>query len=61
MAVSLAYGVVFSTFITMVLVPAGYRILEDFKNIFRRFTGRIKEEGVETKGQTGTEAETVGL
>jgi len=29
MAVSLAFGVVFSTFVTLVLVPAGYQILDD--------------------------------
>jgi len=57
MAVSLAYGVVFSTFITMVLVPAEYRILEDFNRIFRRFTGKIEE--VETEAEMRTETETV--
>ncbi len=58
MAVSLAYGVVFSTFITMVLVPAEYRILEDIKRIFRRFA-RNMEEQVETEAEKGMEAETV--
>ncbi len=31
MAVSLAFGVMFSTFITLMLVPSGYMILEDIK------------------------------
>jgi len=31
MAVSLGYGIVFATAITLILVPALYRILEDFK------------------------------
>jgi len=44
MAISLAYGVVFATFITMVLIPAEYRILEDFKRIFYRLTGKEPEE-----------------
>ncbi|UCC39707.1 MAG: efflux RND transporter permease subunit [Candidatus Aminicenantes bacterium] len=36
MAVSLAFGVVFATFITLVLVPVSYQILEDIKNSFFR-------------------------
>jgi len=35
MAVALAYGVLFATVITLVLVPAIYLILEDFRNFFR--------------------------
>ncbi|MCZ6598921.1 MAG: efflux RND transporter permease subunit [Planctomycetota bacterium] len=37
MAVSLAFGVLFSTFISLVLVPVGYLILEDM----RRLGGRL--------------------
>lgn len=33
MAVSLAFGVIFSTFITLMLVPAGYIIIEDLKRL----------------------------
>ncbi len=33
MAVSLAYGVMFATFITLLLVPVGYRILEDVRGL----------------------------
>jgi multidrug efflux pump subunit AcrB len=36
MAVSLAFGVLFSTLITLVLVPAGYLVLEDVKGLFAR-------------------------
>ena len=36
MAVSLGYGVIFSTFITLILVPASYLILEDFKKLLDR-------------------------
>ena len=32
MAVSLAFGVLFATFVTPVLVPCGYMIVEDLKN-----------------------------
>ena len=40
MAVSLAFGVIFSTFITLVLVPSGYMILEDIRGLGRRLFGR---------------------
>ena len=40
MAVALAFGVLFATFITLALVPAIYLILEDIKNIFRWLIGR---------------------
>lgn len=35
MAVSLAFGILFATVITLVLIPALYVILEDVKNLFR--------------------------
>jgi multidrug efflux pump subunit AcrB len=34
MATSLAFGVLFATFITLLLVPCTYLILEDFKSLF---------------------------
>ncbi len=36
MAVSLAFGVIFATFITLVLVPSGYMIMEDARRLGRR-------------------------
>ena len=39
MAVSLAFGVVFATFITLVLVPTAYLILEDVKLAMRKVLG----------------------
>jgi Cu/Ag efflux pump CusA len=33
MAISLAFGILFATFITLVLVPSLYAILEDFKRL----------------------------
>jgi multidrug efflux pump subunit AcrB len=40
MAVSLSFGVLFSTFVTLVLVPAGYTVLEDTKTwLARLFLG----------------------
>jgi multidrug efflux pump subunit AcrB len=40
MAVSLGFGVVFATFITLVLVPSVYMILEDFKTLTFKVLGR---------------------
>ena len=40
MAVSLAFGVLFATAITLVLVPAAYMILEDLARGMRRLVGR---------------------
>jgi multidrug efflux pump subunit AcrB len=40
MAISLAFGVMFATCITLLLVPSLYMILEDIKN--RVFTGAEK-------------------
>jgi multidrug efflux pump subunit AcrB len=36
MAVSLAFGVLFATFITLMLVPVSYLILEDIRNFFSK-------------------------
>jgi multidrug efflux pump subunit AcrB len=36
MAVSLAFGVLFATFITLLLVPVSYQILEDLKHKFKK-------------------------
>ena len=43
MAISLAFGVMFSTVITLVLVPSGYLILEDLRVLGRRFLYRKVE------------------
>ncbi|HEX7705486.1 MAG TPA: efflux RND transporter permease subunit [Thermoanaerobaculia bacterium] len=40
MAISLAFGVLFATFITLILVPVNYRILEDVYAFFARLRGR---------------------
>lgn len=36
MATSLAFGILYATFITLFLVPSAYLILEDIKDLFRR-------------------------
>ena len=43
MAVSLAFGVLFATFITLILVPTAYIILEDIRHLFRRGFARPVE------------------
>jgi multidrug efflux pump subunit AcrB len=51
MAVSLGYGIVFATAITLILVPTLYRILEDLKTVFGvatedvRLTRQVREAG----------------
>ena len=40
MAVSLAFGVLFATFITLILVPTAYLILDDVQRTLRRAFGR---------------------
>ncbi|SEA31102.1 efflux RND transporter permease subunit [Alkalimonas amylolytica] len=44
MAVSLAFGILFATVITLILIPALYVILEDVKNLFRS-----KEQKIDTR------------
>ena len=39
MATSLAFGVLFATFITLLLVPSAYLILEDIKWVFGKIFG----------------------
>ena len=43
MAVSLAFGVLFATFITLLLVPTAYVILEDIRHVMRPIFGRTAE------------------
>jgi multidrug efflux pump subunit AcrB len=44
MAISLAFGVVFATFITLVLVPVSYRILEDIRTGVLGYVKRFSPE-----------------
>ena len=37
MAISLAYGILFATFITLLLIPTAYLITEDIKSLFQKF------------------------
>ena len=45
MAVSLAFGIVFATLITLVLIPALYVILDDVKNMFSRIGSLFSRSG----------------
>ena len=39
MAISLAFGVLFSSFITLLLVPVSYLVLDDLASLARRWLG----------------------
>jgi multidrug efflux pump subunit AcrB len=41
MAVSLGFGVLFATFVTLLLIPCGYLILEDMHNVWRVIRERL--------------------
>ncbi len=47
MATSLAFGIVFATCVTLVLVPSLYLILDDMKNFLSRYKNRTKSKDVE--------------
>ena len=47
MAVSLAFGVLFATFITLMLVPTAYMILDDIERLMRTLFGRTEPVDVE--------------
>ncbi len=51
MAISLGFGVMFSTAVTLLFVPAGYLILEDVKDFFRWLYGH--PEGPAVDGDDG--------
>ena len=56
MAVSLAFGVVFATFITLMLVPTAYLIVEDFRRLARKLTFRRGEPDAGTPAPLEPEA-----
>jgi multidrug efflux pump subunit AcrB len=57
MAVSLAFGVLFATVITLMLVPCSYMVLEDFKRTVRRwFLGGRDEKVQEPAAAFGRDA-----
>jgi multidrug efflux pump subunit AcrB len=65
MAISLGFGVVFSTFISLVLVPAGYMIVEDMKLGIGNLPGKVSRfmrevYGLGAKAETPVRGETAG-
>jgi hypothetical protein len=48
MAISLGFGVLFATFITLLLVPCGYMILEDLTNLFGELKGKFTKREAPT-------------
>ncbi len=55
MAVALAFGVLFATFITLALVPSIYLILEDFRRIGNWFLGAPIDEDAARRGSGSCE------
>ena len=49
MALSLAFGVLFATFVTLLIVPIGYLMLEDFQLWFLRVIGKLSHAELEEK------------
>jgi multidrug efflux pump subunit AcrB len=43
MAVSLGFGILFATFITLLLVPLNYLVLEDLRRLFGKIAGRRRK------------------
>jgi multidrug efflux pump subunit AcrB len=52
MAVSLGFGVVFATAISLILVPSGYVIAEDLKSGVQRLLGASEEPTGQAAGET---------
>ncbi len=52
-AISLAFGVLFATSITLFVVPCGYLMLEDAKGLALRLLGRAADAYPETEPATG--------
>jgi len=42
MAVSLSFGVLFATIVTLVFIPSLYMIIEDIRGVFTRKKNKIK-------------------
>ena len=61
MAVSLSFGVLFATFITLVLVPAGYLIAADVKAVTRGLWHRSSAEPSVQKSAYGRPRTRPGL
>ena len=55
MAISLSFGVMFATVVTLVLVPAGYIILEDIKSSWDWLYGSQKPARAEDSCEQGFE------
>ena len=54
MAVSLGFGVLFSTLVTLLLVPCMYTVLDDFHNLIAKIGGRSIESPQQDAGQDGS-------
>lgn len=60
MAVSLAWGVLFATFITLILVPSLYQMAEDWNGFLSRLGRRARSAGAGTADHAPSAAATAG-
>ena len=50
MAISLGYGILFATLITLILVPVNYLVMNDISAGFKRIYGKSEEAEGEPSG-----------
>lgn len=55
MAVSLGFGIMFATFIILLVIPSGYLILEDGLWLFKKITGGLSDPDPEPEADDSTE------
>jgi len=53
MAISLGFGILFATFITLVMVPCLYMILEDIKGLFGKQDDKTDDKRIKKYAETG--------
>jgi len=56
MAISLSFGVLFATIVTLVFIPSLYLIIEDIRVLFRRLINFIKRTVFGNEDADGTKA-----
>jgi hypothetical protein len=59
MAVAIIAGILFATFLTLILVPVMYSLVDDFETFFRKHFARPELEGAAESMESRFEAPTV--
>jgi hypothetical protein len=55
MAIAVIVGIMFATFLTLILVPVMYSLVDDFTAFFRKHFMAVDEEGGEVDSSGGAE------